>query len=144
MRLTPAEEERMRHPRLLGVRIGATPTASWRRVLLATLYFLLGLAPSASGGVLVGNDWRQLPTIARESYVVGTIDAWQVVDATIDEPTRSLPVGIFHSVTSCAETGDMTGHEAFAIVEKYMAERPAEWQKAMAVLVLQAIVASCK
>jgi hypothetical protein len=112
--------------------------------LVAALLYLLGVATSASAGVLVGHDWSQLPPIAREAYVVGTIDAWQVVDAVVDVPTRSLPVGIFNVVTSCAVNRGMTGHETFAVVERYMAERPTEWDKAMAVLVFQAMVATCK
>lgn len=101
----------MPHPRLLKLlRDARVADSAWRQqpnlssarsaskpcvFLVAALLHLFGVATSASAGVLVGNEWSQLPTIAREAYVVGTIDAWQVVDAVIDEPTRSLPVGIF-------------------------------------------------
>ena len=38
----------------------------------------------------------------------------------------------------------MTGHQMFAIVEKYMAGHPEEWHQAMASIVFNAMIDVCK
>jgi hypothetical protein len=117
--------------------------AVYARLALASLC-LLALATSASAGIVVGNEWRVRPAREREAYVVGTIDGWQIVDATIQEPAKRLPVGAFKILMSCAQDRRMTGHQMFAIVEKYMAGHPEEWHQAMASIVFNAMIDVCK
>jgi hypothetical protein len=77
----------------------AMKAAVYARLALASLC-LLALATSASAGILVGNEWRVWPAREREAYVVGTIDGWQIVDATIQEPERCVRGGSGSSMCS--------------------------------------------
>ena len=119
----------------------------WKTSLGTLVLSLTLLCYAVSGAAEVtGNKWRDLPPSAQLAYVLGVLDAWQVMGPVLAAvaPTEETAARVFSSIANCAGDKGMTGGQIETIVKEYVNENPAEWPDRMAVLVWSAMTAACK
>lgn len=117
-----------------------------RRWMLAVLLVAAVPAPVLA---LDGNGWLKQPDGVRVAYVLGLVDAWAHVSATVRDTQAQLPaytpgeVEMFYvTVTRCL--AGKPHRQTMAIVEKYMKDNPGKWHQQMADSVFAAIWTACK
>jgi hypothetical protein len=95
---------------------------------------------------ITGNEYRALSPLARLSYVVGVVDGWETVGilgAIQNEPQPSF-VTKHTDLARCPIDRQMTRGQTQAIVDKYIADHPADWNYRAAQLVFLAMYEACK
>jgi hypothetical protein len=118
-------------------RLFATFVSAW--LLLAVAY---GDAAAASG-----NDYQKWDASAKLFYVIGVLEGWASIDEALKGTKSTEPPALGElqlSVVRCMSTKGMTMGQAEAIVNKYIADNPAEWHNRMAYLVLRAMLNACR
>ena len=110
----------------------------WTAILCAVL------GSGTSADALNGNEWKKLPTDARQGYVGGVIDSWATLRGFI-EGAKVSPGGaaIYTDLARCIGNREITYGQMNAIVDKYLADHPDKWDYSMAVLVWSAVYDVC-
>jgi hypothetical protein len=86
-------------------------------------------------GFLTGNTWRNADVNSKTAYVLGAVDS--VYSAALFGANEQL----IDSFASCQKS--MTGDQVTAVVDKFLNDHPEMWHYAMAVLVVDAVRATC-
>jgi hypothetical protein len=101
------------------------------------------LIASAAGVAMSGKEWREWPTAMKRSYV------WGVIDTLSNTPGVSRPVNERRSnatpsvrLASCRGKG-ITYDQLYAIVEKFIADNPAQLHADMASIICAAVDNAC-
>ena len=113
-----------------------------RVALLASWIWLVIVIAVPHAEALTGNEWKRMGEFARQFYVVGVVDAWASV-ASIQKEFPVSGAGVLSRLARCAFEREMTYAQMAAIVEKYMANHPENWHRAMSWLVWEAMNDAC-
>lgn len=114
-------------------------------VILAALGCIL-IAATPAPAHTSGNDFRHFSQNERLTYVLGVLDAWQIQGPMLSgvAPTEQAATKHFGALSKCAADKPMSGAQILAIVDKYIADNPAEWHMTTAFLVWKAMTVACK
>jgi hypothetical protein len=96
---------------------------------------------AVSDGFYTAQEYRALPDDAKGYYVSGLIDG--ILLTPIFERSRSEdPPPRIRALKTCIK--EMTNTQLQAIVDKYLAEHPEEWDSGMHILTFRVLLATCK
>jgi hypothetical protein len=111
------------------------------RVLVA-LAFILCL-PNVLWG-LTGNNWKELPDTAKQSYVAGVYDAFMTIYHSDTEILKTESNPSLSKVVKCVREKRMPYAQIMSIVDKYFRDHPENWNYDMAGLIWGALLSACK
>lgn len=111
----------------------------------ALLAVCLAIQPAATEA-LTGNDLRKQSASVRAFYVGAVVDTWitlRTLFHTIQDLKPSAADSALIDLAICANQRQMTYEQTAAIVDKYMADNPAEWGYEMPMIVWMAFQKVC-
>lgn len=88
-------------------------------------------------GFATATRWRALPAQQRMLYVLGVVDGLKFSAALVDGPD-----GRVSRFAKC--TGQMTGDQLLAIVDKHVEAKPETWHESVHFRIFEALSSACK
>ena len=115
--------------------MGYSGRSSPRRLGILTFLVIVGLTTVAVGqtSTFTGNAFRRSPVSQRTGYAIGLVSGLSVAKFQGPEATGIL--------VECLK--GMTYGQLLAIIEKYIADNPAEWHHHMNQIANDALVGAC-
>jgi hypothetical protein len=112
--------------------------------VILSVALLVGLAEEVVA--ISGTEYRRMQEGLKVAYVRGILDGWfqlEVIRMSSKVESRAEDDVLYGSIVRCM-AGRMTGEQTRAIVDKYVAEHPAQWHEEMALLVWLAMSEACR
>src|SRR6266849_3090137 len=111
-----------------------------------TFWVALRVGLAGEVAALSGTEYRRMSENVKLVYVRGILDGWsqlEVIRMSSKVESRAEDDALYGTIARCM-AGRMSGEQTKAIVDKYVAEHPAQWHEEMALLVWLAMSAACK
>jgi hypothetical protein len=108
------------------------------------LSLLCGILFTVHAAAVTGNEWKQLPLPAQETYVIGVVDTWNSLEKlrlTLGKGSEEAS-SIVTPLVNCIKE-KMTYGQMIAIVQKYIGDNPAHWHYDMPSIIRVAIHEAC-
>ena len=95
--------------------------------------------------VTTANEWKRFSDSGRRTYVIGVIDTWGTMKLLLRDTKiqPSVHDEIYLRLVDCVQSRGMPYSQVIAIVEKFIADRPADGHYSMPSLIFSALNEWC-